>query len=434
LLIKIESFNSMASWMRGAGFGAQGQESARDCAFHVCTICKAPVRMSYWVPIFWAYQIWNIARSASGWTFELLFWSVLQATGQQVILLATVLCHEFGHGNMARYLGGEIAFVLLWVFGGICFSSRARSEYDAEKILRNELLVVVAGPCTHFLQTPVWGLFLWLLSYLFFVSDVQTGYSGAWAAFTAAMNPFQSFHYETIALYKGIWVALPWSLVGWGIQLNVVLFVFNVFFPMYPADGSKLLVCTLMFVCGMPARKAALILIGVAVPCAALLIAYAGYSVYMMIRFRAGMYILGFLAGWMGVMSLAEVHNIWTLRKARRLHEHPLFQTARSWQTQQRDEFGVVHRLNVSDFDDDAPMRRVSVCGVCFGGSRDRSEPRRGILACMFPCCVRRRAPVSDTIGPTTASGPAYEARLHDLRGQRQTMLDRLETTQGRRP
>ena len=32
------------------------------------------------------------------------------------------------------------------------------------------------------------------------------------------------------------------SLAGTAIQLNVALFLFNVFFPMYPADGSKLLV------------------------------------------------------------------------------------------------------------------------------------------------------------------------------------------------
>ena len=32
-----------------------------------------------------------------------------------------------------------------------------------------------------------------------------------------------------------------WRLIGLGIRMNVMLFLFNVFFPMYPADGSKLL-------------------------------------------------------------------------------------------------------------------------------------------------------------------------------------------------
>ena len=89
-----------------------------------------------------------------------------------------------------------------------------------------------------------------------------------------------------------------------GIQLNVVLFVFNVFFPMYPADGSKILVCTLMFVCGMSARKAALVLIGVTVPCAMLLLAYAGYSAYLFVSSLGqgmyGTYVPGFLSGWIG--------------------------------------------------------------------------------------------------------------------------------------
>merc|ERR1712136_309322 len=128
-----------------------------------------------------------------------------------------------------------------------------------------------------------------------------------------------------------------------------------------------------------------------------------------------------------GVMSLVEVYNIWTLRKTRMLHEHPLFQTARSWQTQQRDEFGVVHRLNVSAFDDEAPMRRVSVCGVCFGGSRDGSEPRRGILACMFPCFFGPTDDMADSFVQLPASpDPEEQARQqdrrHELRGQRQGM------------
>jgi hypothetical protein len=351
-----------------------------------------------------------------------------------VILQVTVLCHEFGHGNMARHLGGEIAFVLLWIFGGICFSSRSSRVIDAEKILRNDLLVVVAGPSTHFLQTPLWGLVLWLMYAIFSaLYDEHTGYTSAWAAMTAAMNPIRGFDYALVMQNVGMWSALLWSLVGWAIQLNVVLFLFNVFFPMYPADGSKLLVCSLMFICRVPARRAALILISVSVPCALFLMGYAMYFLFMQIRHGIqSQATLSIFMGWMGVMSLSEAYKIWTLRKARRLHEHPLFHTARSWQTQQRDEFGVVHRLNVSDFDDEAPMRRVSLCGVCFGGSSGGSEDRRGILACMLPCFFGSRVDATDTAAGQIASRTADPAQSGELRGQRQAMLDRIENAQGR--
>jgi len=60
----------------------------------------------------------------------------------------TVLCHEFGHGSMARWIGGEIDHILLWPFGGICFSSRPPGVTDPRKLLENELKVVAAGPST----------------------------------------------------------------------------------------------------------------------------------------------------------------------------------------------------------------------------------------------------------------------------------------------
>merc|ERR1712188_24607 len=62
------------------------------------------------------------------------------------------------------------------------------------------------------------------------------------------------------------------------------------------------------------------------------------------------------LMGFMGLMSLMESWKIYNLKKARQLHTHPLFQTARSWRRTERDTFGVVHRINVSDLDDDTPL------------------------------------------------------------------------------
>ena len=56
--------------------------------------------------------------------------------------------------QMARKLGGEISHILLWPFGGICFSSRDRRIEDPRTLIKNDLLIVGAGPTTHFFQVP----------------------------------------------------------------------------------------------------------------------------------------------------------------------------------------------------------------------------------------------------------------------------------------
>merc|ERR550525_70575 len=76
----------------------------------------------------------------------------------------------------------------------------------------------------------------------------------------------------------GDFAATLWQLFGLGVRLNVTLFLFNVFFPMYPADGAKLLTVGLMSCCGTSARSAATTLIVCSTCCAFLLILYAMYQ------------------------------------------------------------------------------------------------------------------------------------------------------------
>ncbi|EER17191.1 hypothetical protein Pmar_PMAR003168, partial [Perkinsus marinus ATCC 50983] len=38
---------------------------------------------------------------------------------------------------MARYLGGSISYILLWPFGGICFSSYPRQGTVKENLLKD---------------------------------------------------------------------------------------------------------------------------------------------------------------------------------------------------------------------------------------------------------------------------------------------------------
>ncbi|CAE8622403.1 unnamed protein product [Polarella glacialis] len=414
---------------QGLGFGEQGQQTSRDCAFHLCTICRAPIRVSYFVGVFFAYQLTEIARK--GRNNEILLWEVLRATGNEAVLLLTVLCHEFGHGNMARYLGGDISQILLWVFGGICFHSRPQTDsIDNAKLLRNDLLVVAAGPSTHFLQVAVWGMLLWLIFQWITLDKGYSGYDSAYDAFLAALYPLgYGLQYEYVWSSLGKWRALILSLVGSAIQLNSALFIFNVFFPMYPADGAKLLVTSLMFFFGVRPRRAAFVLLCASVPCALLMI---GYSVYgIVVRGAGGM--LGGLMGWMGVMSLMEANSIWKLYKARLLHQHPLFQVARSWRRQDRDAFGVVHRLNHSDFDDDAPLTIGGFRGACcaFGIPRARCSGLCGESG-RFRCCCPfgARSPLLESPGPqeVPVSGQGGDVRI-----QRGRLMTQVEQQQAER-
>lgn len=419
-------------------FGSQGRQSSQDCAFHVCTICRAPVRMSYFVVIFFGYQVLSILRSfpRNAPSVDLL-WAVVQAFGNELILLGTVLFHEFGHGNMARYLGGSIDHILLWVFGGICFSSRPRTD-DNVKLLRTDLLVVAAGPATHFVQAPMWGLLLCLFTIAIDFAEGSTGYSSPWQAFTQCLNPLagplKSYY---VLNTMGPWTALFWSLVGSAISLNVMLFIFNVFFPMYPADGSKLLVTSLMFCCGVTPRRAALVLICVSAPCAALMILYALWGLYSAVHGGGAGQLMGSLMGWMGVMSLIEANKLWQLRAARRLHTHPLFQTARSWNRRERDAFGVVNRINTTDFDDEEPLSDGRRCfGALFAARRPGeyvcTRPVTAIADCMFPCFGRRGRDVQ-RIEAFMPEQPAMAPGDPQIREHRSRLLDRVQTQMAQR-
>merc|ERR1712107_33611 len=104
-------------------------------------------------------------------------------------------------------------------------------------------------------------------------------------------------------------------------ELNLMLFAFNVFFPMYPADGAKLLTSSLMYCCKVRPYKAAGTLIGCSGSCAILLIAWAAYS------FKEGLSgafsggrqagvsglsaFSGALPGLMGLMALQETWIIY---------------------------------------------------------------------------------------------------------------------------
>mmetsp|Transcript_64977 Transcript_64977/g.120982 ORF Transcript_64977/g.120982 Transcript_64977/m.120982 type:complete len:373 (-) Transcript_64977:77-1195(-) len=322
------------------GLGATGQQHAEDCTFPAGKVAGAPLVVSWFIVIFTVYQILEAVKPGSQFPTWMM---VLRVVGNQFILYSSVLVHELGHGSMAKYLGGSIWKILLWPFGGICFSHHPETD-DARTSLKNNLKIVVAGPATHFPQTTVWILFL--------------------LGFEACVEVFRETHIAQMLLpfqqprawfprNGGLWAQLLYGWILWGIQINVMSFFFNVFFPMYPMDCAKILVCSLQLCCKVSARTAALVLICCAIPCAVLLLGAAAWAWW-----HAGP--MAAISGYIGVMAIADALKIWRLRNERRLHLHPLFMNARSNTINASDEFGSTRRLNTADLDDEPPSAEMS--------------------------------------------------------------------------
>jgi len=260
-------------------------------------------------------------------------------------LLLTVLCHEMGHGTMARRLGGQISQVLLWPFGGICFTTRPTGRNAREKLV-DDLKIVAAGPATHFPQAAVW-----LVAFISLVSTWElANLDPAWHMLIPFSNPrMPCFTMQTAikGCLQSYGSYLAYLFLRTGIQMNVMLFIFNVFFPMYPMDGAKLIVCSLQLYCGASARTAAKVLVFTSGPLAVFFIVYAFYGN----KGGSGGMMQG-VGAYMGFMCLMETYKIYQLLKAERLYMHPLFESARSESISMNDSAGVSQRLNDSEHDD----------------------------------------------------------------------------------
>lgn len=294
-------------------------------------------------------------------------------TGNECILLLTVLCHEMGHGTMAKKLGGEISQVLLWPFGGICFTTRP-SGRDARQKLVDDLKIVGAGPATHFPMAAAWLAALVALRSSWVLLHMEP----AWkllVPFAAPQHPCFFVDAKVpgcVDTYAGF---LLHNFLVQAVQINVMLFIFNVFFPMYPMDGAKLIVCSLQLFCRASARCAAKVLIGTSLPLAVIFI---GYS----LKGMAGGGLMPGVTAYMGFMCLMETYKIYRLLKEEQLHTHPLFESARSAVRPVVDSAGVSQRLNDSSRDDEeAPkvhhteLRPFAGTGTRLGAPPSEARP-----------------------------------------------------------
>ncbi|CAK9098258.1 unnamed protein product [Durusdinium trenchii] len=353
------------------GLGGTGAQQSKDCSFAAGSVAGAPLRVSWFLVILFLSQLVDAINE-----HQLPLWvRITQVTVNELLLLFTVLCHEMGHGTMARRCGGTIAEVLLWPFGGICFTTRGPTQ-DPKQSLTNELYIVAAGPATHFPMSFAWVVLLG--AYGAAVSHVVRPSSYLYLVPFGSPPPpcFNPGWEGCFHSYSG-W--LMYSFLARAIQLNVMLFLFNVFFPMYPMDGAKLIVCSLQLFCGASARCAAKVLLCTSIPLSVIFIGDALLSA-MGRSFMGGRGggLQPSIMAYMGIMCLSESYRIYRLFQEERLYTHPLFALARSDTTRVVDRHGATTRLNTSERDDPeaaaAPQVQFSEIRAFAGQGRSLGE------------------------------------------------------------
>ena len=256
--------------------------------------------VSFWSVAYFAY---TVLAAASKQNAELPVWFLIAyAVIVQLVLQFTILVHEFGHGLATEYLGGKIDHILLWPFGGICFINMPAAVTAKEGIFNN-LKVTAAGPVTHIFMAPMWIL-------LFHLCFPQVD---DWASL---LNPFAALphmHGESHTQLLGYMVLVQ------AVRLNVMLFCFNMLFPMYPLDCSKVLITSLQGFLSFTRDTSASILLAVSFACGLLFLGYGIYLISAAADINSGLVVM------LGMMSLMETVQIRQLMQSGRLEEHPLF-------------------------------------------------------------------------------------------------------------
>mmetsp|Transcript_30187 Transcript_30187/g.64226 ORF Transcript_30187/g.64226 Transcript_30187/m.64226 type:complete len:431 (+) Transcript_30187:63-1355(+) len=331
----------------GRGLGEIGAQQAQDYSVKVGTVAGAPLKISWFVFLFFAYQLVEALKRP-----DMPIWvRVVELMGVEFILLTCVLVHELGHGTMARHLGGDIVQILLWPFGGICFS-RSPQDDDARDQLRRQLKIASAGPATHFPQGALWLAALAAAEAALGLVGLQS----VWWHLVPFANPrapclVVDEKYDVPGCLQSYSAYLLYRFLAWGVQMNVISFVFNVFFPMYPMDGAQIIACSLQLCCKASARLTAKVLIGISLPLAVIFIVQAVRG------FASGSFMSG-VSGFIGVMCLMDAWKIYGLMRDRQLYTHPLFRTARSDIVSVSDGSGFSRQLNTADRDDEEAARR----------------------------------------------------------------------------
>jgi Zn-dependent protease len=117
---------------------------------------------------------------------------------QLLIVMMSVLMHEFSHALTARYFGFETKSIVLYMFGGVASIQTAKMKHY------EEFIITLAGPLSNFVVVAVCFMIL----------------------------PIDLL---IISVYDYIWI------------INLLMGVFNLI-PAYPMDGGRMLKAVLSMV------------------------------------------------------------------------------------------------------------------------------------------------------------------------------------------
>lgn len=159
----------------------------------------------HWLMLLFMGVYFAQAATADGW------YGVGIMAVTQLILIVSILVHEYGHCFMARHHHGSADKILLWPLGGLSFV-----DYDRRP--KQQIHVSGIGPISSL------GL-----SALFFGLLAATGVQMRWDY----ILPFEH------------WLPREFSLVQifllHAARLNMILALFNLLVPAYPLDGGQVL-------------------------------------------------------------------------------------------------------------------------------------------------------------------------------------------------
>jgi Zn-dependent protease len=197
-----------------------------------------------------------------------------------VILIISILFHEFGHCWMAIHEKGSAEKILIWPLGGLSYV-----HYDHGPI--QQIKVSGIGPLSSF-----------VLSGICYGSLVATGIRWDWGL----LLPYENW------IPYGYSVAQIFLLIA--ARLNLFLGLFNLLVPAYPLDGGQVLFGLLTLKFGRVRAAQAMVFISVPVGVA---LALFGFS--------AGLIFLGLI----GLQVIYEAFQLRYLIRIGELDAHPAF-------------------------------------------------------------------------------------------------------------
>ena len=252
-------------------------------AFRVTRLLDVDVHIhpTFLLIIIWAFLKWGIGPSGGPGALALGLLFVL-------LIVASVVIHEFGHVVMARQFGVQVLDVTLWPFGGV-----ARIEQIPAKP-RSEFMISLAGPAMNL------AIFVALLPPLLLIALI-----GGRDSLLAGAQLFDRITLTGLVTY----VALT----------NLLIMAFNMI-PAFPMDGGRVLRAALTgifgreratsiavtlgtvlalaaVVWGIWDRSLALVAVGVFVAIAAQAEARAAHAESGMRRLRVGQFSLWDMGG-----------------------------------------------------------------------------------------------------------------------------------------